>query len=118
MADESHHFKTITEVAGLIESKQVSPVQLTTAQLDRIQALDGRYKSYATLMADSAMDDARTAADEIAAGRYKGPLHGVPVAVKDLCFTKDVKTMGGTRVLADHVPSFDSTVVSRLRASE
>ena len=117
MPDESHHFKTITEVASLIESKQVSPVQLVTAQLDRIEALDRRYKSYATLMADSAMDDARTAADEIAAGRYKGPLHGVPVAVKDLCFTKGVRTMGGTRVLADHVPSFDSTVVSRLRSA-
>ena len=117
MADESLHFKTITELAGLIESKQVSPVEATKAQLDRIEELDGRFKSYATVMADSAMSQAKEAEGEIGGGGYRGPLHGVPIAVKDLCFTRGVRTMGGTRVMADQVPDFDSTVVSRFSAA-
>ena len=68
-------------------------------------------------MADHALDAARVAEQDIRAGTYRGPLHGVPVAVKDLCFTKGVRTMGGTRVLADHVPNFDATVVARLHAA-
>ena len=60
---------------------------------------------------------ARVAEQDIRAGTYRGPLHGVPVAVKDLCFTKGVRTMGGTRVLADHVAKADATVVARLHAA-
>ena len=117
MPDVPLHFKTITEIATLIRTKQVSPVEVTQAMLDRIQRLDGRYRSYATVMADSAMASARTVEAEIAAGRYLGALHGVPIAVKDLCFTKGVPTMGGTPVLRDHVPGFDSTVTARLAAA-
>ena len=117
MADESLHFRTIVELAGLIESGEISPVEATSAQLDRIEALDGRLKSYATVMAESAMAQARSAEAEIAGGRYRGPLHGVPIAVKDLCFTTGVRTMGGTRVMADLVPDFDATVVSRFNAA-
>jgi amidase len=117
MADGPLHFKTIAELARLIESKQVSPVDVTKAQLDRIERLDGRFKSYATVMAEAAMAEARSAEGEIAGGRYRGPLHGVPIAVKDLCFTRGVRTMGGTRVMADHVPDFDSTVVGRFNAA-
>jgi amidase len=83
----------------------------------RIEELDGRLKSYATLMADHAREAARRADREIGAGQYRGPLHGVPVAVKDLCYTKGVRTMGGCKVLADHVPDFDSTVVASLEAA-
>ena len=117
MPDAPLHFKTITELAALIRAKLVSPLEVTQAMLDRIQRLDGRYRSYATVMADSATTSARTAQAEIAAGRYLGPLHGVPIAVKDLCFTKGVPTMGGTAVLRDHVPGFDSTVTARLEAA-
>ena len=117
MAEESLHFKTITELAGLIESGQLSPVAATRAQLARIEELDGQLKSYATVMAESAMAQARSAEAEIAGGRYRGPLHGVPIAVKDLCFTTGVRTMGGTRVMADQVPDFDATVVSRFNAA-
>ena len=115
MPDAEVAFQTITEVAPLIERKELSPVELATAQLDRIQRLDGTLKSYATVIADEALGEAREAEQEIASGRYRGPLHGIPVAVKDLCFTKGVRTMGGTPVLADHVPDFDATVVTRLR---
>ena len=68
-------------------------------------------------MADSAMEAAKRAEDEIARGNYKGPLHGVPIAVKDLCFTYGVRTMGGSKVMADHVPNFDATVVARLETA-
>jgi amidase len=68
-------------------------------------------------MADKAMASARRADTEIRAGRYRGPLHGMPIAVKDLCYTRGVRTMAGTRVLADFVPDFDATVVARLEAA-
>jgi amidase len=117
MPDTPLHYQTITEIASLIQSKQLSPVELTSAILERIEALDGVLKSYATLMADSALASARTAEQEIAAGRYRGGLHGVPIAVKDLCFTIGVATMGGARVLRDFVPDFDGTVVRKLNAA-
>ena len=107
----------LTEVAALIKSKEVSPVDVVSAQLDRIEALDSGLKSYALVMGDAAMAGARAAEQEILAGEYRGELHGVPVAVKDLCFTKGVRTMGGTAVLSDHVPSYDAEVVTRLRSA-
>jgi len=85
--------------------------------LDRIQKVDRRLKSYATVMHDQALDDASAALQEIGAGHYRGPLHGVPIGIKDLCCTKGVRTMGGTAVLKDFVPTFDSTVVSKLRSA-
>ena len=117
MADVPLHFMTITELAALIKARQISPVEVTASMLRRIENLDGKYKSYATVMADHAEAAAKAAEAEIAAGQYRGPLHGVPFAVKDLCFTKGVRTMGGSKVYADHIPSFDSTVVVRLNAA-
>ena len=67
--------------------------------LDRIAKVDATLKSYATVMAEQALAAARSAEQEIQAGKYRGPLHGVPIAVKDLCYTKGVRTMGGTPVL-------------------
>ncbi len=114
---EALYYQTITEVAALIKSKEVSPVEVTTALLERIEAIDGRLRSYATVMAASAIEQAKVAEREIQAGTYRGMLHGVPVAVKDLCFTTGVRTMGGSAVYADHVPTFDSTVVQRFNAA-
>ena len=117
MADAPLHFKTITELAALIEARQISPVEVTEAMLRRIEKLDPIYKSYATPTADHALAAAKAAEAEIAAGIYRGPLHGVPIAVKDLCFTKDVRTMGGSKVYADHIPTFDATVVVNLNTA-
>ena len=117
MTETPLHFKTIAETAKLIESRELSPVEVIRAILERVDALDGRYKSYATLMAEHATDAASRAEREIVGGAYKGPLHGVPVAVKDLCFTRGVRTMGGCKVLADNIPSHDSTVVNRLASA-
>ncbi|HIB89724.1 TPA: amidase [Candidatus Poribacteria bacterium] len=108
------HFNTIVEVAKLIQSKQLSPIELTQMQLERIQQWDPHLKSYATLMAGQAMDTARQAEAEIMSGHYRGPLHGVPIAVKDLCYTRGVRTMGGAQVKVDHVPNHDATVVQKL----
>ncbi len=114
MADIPLHYQTITEVAGRLASREISPVELTQAMLDRIAALDCELKSYVTVMAEQALAAARVAESEIAAGGYRGGLHGVPIAVKDLCFTAGVATMGGAKVLRDFVPGFDGTVVRKL----
>jgi len=108
------HYKSIREVAGLIESTEISPVELTRMMLGRIDSLDGQLKSYATVTAERALASARQAEQEIVAGRYRGPLHGIPVAVKDLCYTKGTRTMGGMGVYKEFVPDFDATVVTRL----
>ena len=117
MSEIPLHFKTITEVSELIRSKHISPVEVTTAILNRIDQLDSSLKSYATVMADHAIIAAQKAEAEITSGTYRGALHGVPIAVKDLCFTKGVRTMGGTQALAEHVPDFDSTVVAKLESA-
>ena len=117
MPDTPLHYQTIAEVGARLRSRELTPLELTTAILERIDALDGDLKSYATVMADSALASARVAEQEIAAGNYRGGLHGVPIAVKDLCFTTGVATMGGARVLRDFVPDFDGTVVRKLNAA-
>ena len=117
MSETPLYFKTITDLAGLIESKEISPVELTEAMLTRIQEQDSRYKSYATVMSEQARASAQAAERSIATGNYLGPLHGVPIAVKDLCFTKGVATMGATKVLMDNVPDFDCTVVQKLNSA-
>ena len=117
MCETPLHFRTIIEIAKEIASKQLSPVDVTAAILQRIDQLDGQLKSYATVTADQAMAAAQAAEQEINAGTYRGPLHGVPIAVKDLCFTKGIRTMGGVEVLAGHVPAFDSTVITKLTAA-
>lgn len=114
---ERVHYAPLLEVAGLIESGALSPVDLATRMLERIASVDPRLRSYATVTAQRALDDARRAEGEIAAGRYRGPLHGIPVAVKDLCFTRGVRTAGGSGVHKDFVPAHDATVVTRLEAA-
>ena len=109
------HYMSLRDVARLIEAREFSPVELTETMLDRIAAVDGRLKSYATVMRVPAMAAARAAEAEIQGGRYRGPLHGVPIAVKDLCYTRGVRTMGALAVLRDFVPDFDATVVARLQ---
>ena len=111
------HYLSLSAAARRIEAREVSSAELTETLLDRIAAVDGRLKSYATVMAERAHAAAVEADREIAAGNYRGPLHGVPIAVKDLCYTRGVRTMGATPVLADFVPDYDATVVARLNAA-
>ena len=107
-------FKSLLEVAALLKNRDISSVELTQSLLKRIESPDGRQKSYATVMADRALAAAEQADQELAERKYRGPLHGIPIAVKDLCFTKGTRTMGGAAVLADHIPNEDATVVTRL----
>ena len=106
---------TISELAPLIRRGEVSPTEIARAYLERAERLNPTLGAYITIMADEAMADARRAESEIAAGAYRGPLHGVPVAAKDIIYTKGTLTSAGSRALADHVPDCDSTIIERLR---
>jgi amidase len=111
------HYESVAHVGQLISERKLQSSDLTRQMLDRIAAVDGRLQSYVTVMTDRALASARRLDAEIEAGRYRGPLHGVPIAVKDLCYTRGVRTMAGTKVFADFVPDFDATVVARLEAA-
>jgi amidase len=112
---EPLHYLSLMSLARQIASREISPVTVTRQMLARIARVDPVLKSYATLMTDQALADAHAAQTELEAGRYRGPLHGVPIGVKDLCYTKGVRTMGGTAALRNFIPTFDATVVTKLR---
>lgn len=105
----------LVEAGRRIQAREVSSVEVTGAMLNRIEALQPRLKAYATVTADLARDQAALADAEIARGAIRGPLHGVPVAVKDLCFTKGIPTAAGMAIYRDFRPTYDATVVTRLR---
>jgi aspartyl-tRNA(Asn)/glutamyl-tRNA(Gln) amidotransferase subunit A len=107
-------WNSMTELARLIRAREVSPVEVVQAHLDRIASLDGKIRAYITVMGDSALASARSAEAAVVAGETLGPLHGVPVGLKDLYGTKGVRTTGGSRILANWVPGEDATVASRL----
>ena len=109
------HYLDLLDVSRLIQSRELSAVETTRAQLERIGLLDDALKSYALVMADAALADAERADTEIKAGRVLGPLHGVPLAVKDLCWTAGVPTAAGMTLYRDFVPTEDGTAVRKLR---
>ncbi len=108
------HYLSLTDVSALIRSGAVSPVEVTQSLLDRIDALDGRLKSYTTVLHDHALAAAKKAEAELAAGICRGPLHGVPIAVKDLCDTSYAPTSAGTFIHREYLASRSATVVERL----
>jgi aspartyl-tRNA(Asn)/glutamyl-tRNA(Gln) amidotransferase subunit A len=105
------------ELARLVATRAVSPVEVVQAHLDRVAALDGKLRSYITVMGDSALLAAKAAEAAVMARESLGALHGVPIGLKDLYYTKGVRTTGGSRILADWVPTEDGTVVTRLVAA-
>lgn len=109
------HYLELDELAGLLRAGTVSSREVTQAQLERIARLDGSLNAYALVLADDALSQAAVAEAEMARGQYRGPLHGVPVAVKDLFWTKGQPTSAGMPALSDHRPAEDATVVRRLR---
>jgi aspartyl-tRNA(Asn)/glutamyl-tRNA(Gln) amidotransferase subunit A len=108
------HFLTIAEAASLIERRQLSPVALTRAFLDRVAAIDPQLNAYVLVTADQALDQARVAEAEIMAGNYRGPMHGIPFALKDIYCTAGIRTTSHSRTRADYVPDFDATTVAKL----
>src|SRR3981081_2709439 len=109
------HYCELVEIGQRIHNRELSPVEATQAQLDRIARLDGQLKSYAYVMTSSALEQAHAADKEIAKGKVRGPLHGVPIAVKDLCWTQDAPTAAGMKIYRNNRPGEDATVVTRLK---
>ena len=108
-------YLTIAEAARLIEKKELSPVELVDSRLDRISRLDDRLHAFIRLLGDEARRGAEAAEKEIMAGRYRGPLHGIPIGLKDIYETAGVATTGHSKVMADHVPLTDAFSVTKLR---
>jgi aspartyl-tRNA(Asn)/glutamyl-tRNA(Gln) amidotransferase subunit A len=106
-----------TDLVRMMATKEVSPVEVVRAHLERIDRLEGTLHAFITVCADPALEAARAAEAALMSGRPTGPLHGLPVGLKDLCATRGVRTTGGSRILADHVPEVDATVVTRLTAA-
>ena len=107
-------FKSVDELAPLVKSRQLSPVELVRTLLDRIESVNPKVNAFITVTGEQALDQARKAEREIAAGRYRGPLHGVPYAVKDLLATKGILTTNGSKATSNWVPGYESTVTARL----
>ncbi|HEY7908676.1 MAG TPA: amidase [Thermomicrobiales bacterium] len=108
---------SIAEAGALIVRRRVSPVELTDAYLARIERQNPLLNAYVTVTGDAAREEAREAEREIAGGTYRGPLHGIPIALKDLYDTKGVRTAAGSKILWDRVPDEDSAVTTLLRAA-
>lgn len=111
------HYEALHTVAALIRRKSLSPVELTRAMLQRIEAVDVSLHAFASVTAELALLQAAQAEKEILAGNYRGPLHGVPIAVKDLCCTRGVPTRGGLEVLRNFIPDYNATVIEKLRSA-
>lgn len=110
-------FLSAAEQGKLIRDRKLSPVELVQACLARIERWNPVLRAYITVCADSALAEARVAERDIAAGRWRGPLHGLPFGVKDQFNTRGVKTTLGSRILADNVPDHDATVIERLKSA-
>ncbi len=108
-------FTSISELAGPLRRKEISPVELTRLCLDQIDKLNARLNAFITVLADSALAEARAAEDEMSRGQWRGPLHGVPIALKDLIDTAGARTTAASAFFKDRVPTEDADVVRRLR---
>src|SRR5689334_25165900 len=108
------HELSIAELSRLIATGALSPVELTDTLIARIEALDAQTRAFITPTFELARSQARAAEAEIAAGRRRGPLHGVPFALKDIYDTAGILTSGHSRVFLDRIPAQDGTTVRRL----
>ena len=117
MIDEGAYFLPVRELAARIRAKELSPVELATGCLDRLEQRGRKYNAVVTVMRSSALAEARKAEKEIAGGRYRGLLHGMPYGVKDLIATKNAPTTWGAAPYREQAFDYDATVVERLRAA-
>ena len=109
------NLETIAELASRLRRKQVSPVELTRDCLDRIEKLNPTLNAFITVTGESALAEARAAEAEIARGEWRGPLHGIPIALKDLIDAAGTRTTAASALYKDHVPVADAEVVRRLK---
>jgi aspartyl-tRNA(Asn)/glutamyl-tRNA(Gln) amidotransferase subunit A len=108
---------TLSEAADLVARREISPVELTQAHLDRTELLEERLNCVITLTPEAALESARQAEREIQRGEYRGRLHGIPLALKDLYETAGVRTTAGSRFFADYIPQADGACVERMAAA-
>ena len=113
-ATQTLPFRSIGELAVLISTRQISPVDVVNSLLSRIERLNPVLASYITVCADHAVSLARTAEHDIVHGRYRGALHGIPVAYKDIVWTRGVRTTAHSKALVDFIPDEDATHVRKL----
>jgi aspartyl-tRNA(Asn)/glutamyl-tRNA(Gln) amidotransferase subunit A len=107
---------SLSEASQLVRSKKVSPVELTQACLSNIEQLNPKLNAFITVTADSALAQAHKAEDDIQRGRWSGPLHGIPIALKDLIDTAGVRTTAASALFKDRIPTQDAEIVRRLKA--
>src|ERR1700675_3308097 len=117
MAGSELHFLTIAEASRRIARRELSPVELTEAYLQRIAAIDNQLLSFVTLTAELARRQARTAEAEITGNGPRSKLHGIPYCLKDIIETAGIRTTAQSRLLADHVPTKDAVVAQKLGAA-
>jgi aspartyl-tRNA(Asn)/glutamyl-tRNA(Gln) amidotransferase subunit A len=108
-------YLSIAEAGALLKSNRLSPVELTKAFLGRIERIDSRIHSFVLVTPEEALRQAKAAEKEITSNRYRGPMHGIPIGLKDLIETAGIRTTAHSKVLIDHIPAEDATVVSRLK---
>jgi amidase len=117
MDTERLAFLSLVDLSTLLRDRKLSSVEVTRVILDRIRTVNPRLHAYLSVTEESALRRAAQADSEIAGGHWRGPLHGVPVAVKDLCQTKGIPTTCASRVLRDWIPDSNATVVDRLESA-
>lgn len=108
-------FLTISELSNLIKKKEVSPVEVMNCFLERINRLDSKINAYITLLESESIKNSQKAEKTILSGNYFSPLHGIPIAVKDLLMTRGIRTTAGSKILSDFIPKEDSTAIKRLK---
>jgi aspartyl-tRNA(Asn)/glutamyl-tRNA(Gln) amidotransferase subunit A len=113
--NENLYDKNVTELGNMIRNKHVSPVEVTQSFLDRITEVEPVVNSFITLMSEEALKEAKEAETEVIQNRYRGPLHGIPIGIKDLFNTKGVRTTSGSTIYQNFIPSENSGVVQRLK---
>jgi aspartyl-tRNA(Asn)/glutamyl-tRNA(Gln) amidotransferase subunit A len=107
--------RSACELGRMVRNRELSPVEIIGDVLDRIRQLDPGINAFIRVLHDAALADARAAEREISAGKYRGPLHGVPFALKDIFDVKEVPTTAGSKVWQDFIPKEDAPVMKRLR---
>ena len=115
MNEKELHFLSVAEQAKLLRDGELSPVELTEAYLERVERLNSSLFAYITVTADMALEQARRAEEEIGRGEYRGPLHGIPIAVKDQMWTEGIRTTNASFLLRNFVPEEDATVIARIK---
>ena len=117
MAEQGLLFRSLGDIAELIRRKEVSPVEITRAVLERLECLNPRLNAFIIDLGEQALEAAKRAEQDVGAGQPHGPLHGVPLALKDIFAMRGVPVTGGSKVLGTWIPEYDATAVARLKAA-